>query len=213
MPGYWLPCPLNMKCNGTRSARMHRAKRLCRGAKPRDRFRGGPGGDDSPMGKLPGGRLAGSRQHPRGYVPDAAPDHRRAGSSPVRAPRSVLAEMINSCRVRAAAVADNARGFLEHDVSVGSTDPERAYASPARSAVRHPRSTLGACYERRASRSSFGLGLVKLTSGGICRFFSASTVLIRLATPAATSRWPRLALSDPSRQKPTSLRRRPERAR
>ena len=54
------------------------------------------------------------------------------------------------------------------------------------------------------SRSSCGLGVRKFTSGGISRCLSASTVLIRPATPAAASRCPIFALSEPSRQKPIS---------
>ena len=55
------------------------------------------------------------------------------------------------------------------------------------------------------SSRSAGFGLLKLTSGGSSRCCSASTVLMRPATPAAASRWPRLALSEPRRQKPVSV--------
>ena len=54
------------------------------------------------------------------------------------------------------------------------------------------------------SRSSCGLGVRKFTSGGISRCLSASTALIRPATPAAASRCPIFAFSEPIRQKPIS---------
>ena len=50
------------------------------------------------------------------------------------------------------------RSFLEYDMGVRSTDPERTDAGPARSAVRYPRSTLGACHERRAVKIELRVG-------------------------------------------------------
>ena len=53
-----------------------------------------------------------------------------------------------------------------------------------------------------ASKSIAGFGRSKPRLGGIWRWWSASAALIRLATPAAVSRWPMLVLTEPMRQKP-----------
>src|SRR5262249_23108673 len=50
-----------------------------------------------------------------------------------------------------------------------------------------PRSASGIC----------GLGELKCSVGGICRWASARTVLISPATPAAASRWPMLLFTEP----------------
>ena len=76
--------------------------------------------------------------------------------------------------------------------------PARRGASPGHGAARAD-STNGV-----RSRSSSGFGAVKLASGGSVRWRSACTTLIRLATPAAVSRWPMLGLVETSRQKPVS---------
>ena len=51
-------------------------------------------------------------------------------------------------------------------------------------------------------RSMSGFGFSKCTVGGSCLFCIARMVLIRPATPAAASRCPMLALTDPSAQNP-----------
>ena len=50
------------------------------------------------------------------------------------------------------------------------------------------------------SKSHPGFGRSKCRLGGICLFLSASTVLMRPATPAAVSRWPMLDFTEPSAQ-------------
>jgi hypothetical protein len=52
------------------------------------------------------------------------------------------------------------------------------------------------------SKSMAGFGASKLRLGGIWPWCSASVVLIRLATPAAVSRWPMLVFTLPMRAKP-----------
>ena len=53
-----------------------------------------------------------------------------------------------------------------------------------------------------AAKSIFGFAALKLICGGICRNFSASAVLMIAASPAVCSRWPILAFTDPTVQKP-----------
>ena len=52
------------------------------------------------------------------------------------------------------------------------------------------------------AKSISGFGASKCRLGGIWRCRSATTVLIRLATPAAVSRWPMFVLTEPIAQKP-----------
>ena len=98
-----------------------------------------------------------------------------------------------------------ARRLLEHRVGVGAADAERVHAGPAR-ALRVVQSVRRALTRNGlVSKSIAGFGLSKPRLGGICRCCSASAALIRLATPAAVSRWPMLVLTEPMRQKPRGL--------
>ena len=95
-----------------------------------------------------------------------------------------------------------ARRLLEHDVRVGAADAERVDPRPARAAPPAQSASRSLTRNGLVSKSIAGFGLSKPRLGGICRCWSASAALIRLATPAAVSRWPMLVLTEPIRQKP-----------
>ena len=96
--------------------------------------------------------------------------------------------MTSSCRGRAAAVADNSGA--SSSTTWAFVPPIPKELTPARrEAPSDAHGDLSALATKGVrARSSFGLGLVKLTSGGIVRCFRANTVFIKLATPAAASR-------------------------
>ena len=54
-------------------------------------------------------------------------------------------------------------------MGIGPSDPERAYASPTRSAVRYPRNALGTCYERCAREIELRVGTNEIDERRYCR--------------------------------------------
>ena len=81
---------------------------------------------------------------------------------------------------------------------VGAADAERADAGAPRRPAPRPRRAARVARRTGCRRSrSAGSGVSKCRLGGIARCSSASTVLIRPATPAAASRWPMLVLTEP----------------
>ncbi len=94
------------------------------------------------------------------------------------------------------------RGFLQDDVAVGAADAERGDAGPPRR--RRPAQSRRRSFTKNglAAKSICGLGVRKCRVGGSCPWCSDSTVLIRPAMPAASSRWPMLVLTEPIAQKP-----------
>ena len=125
---------------------------------------------------------------------------RCAASRSAAASRAVAlrAESTSSCTGRSTRRVGGRRRLLEHDVRVGAADAEGADRRPARrgAAPRRPVGAAGRAHdERDSSRSrSRGSALEVQASAASRGARSASTALMRPATPAAASRWPMLRL-------------------
>ena len=100
--------------------------------------------------------------------------------------------------------------LLDDDVGVGAADAERADAGAAGDVAGPGIGSRRRGRRASASMSINGLGAVWLASGGSVRWRSACTTLIRLAAPAAVSRWPMFGFVDVTRQKPRSAVEGPE---
>ena len=128
----------------------------------------------------------------------------RSRGAPRRARAGVRADSTSSCaRVGATAPAARRR-LLEHHVRVGAADAERADAG-ARAAARRRSTARSSALTKNglSSKSSCGIGRARSEARrDLPRARSASTALIRPATPAAASRWPMLVFTEPSAQKP-----------
>ena len=97
-----------------------------------------------------------------------------------------------------------ARGRLFEDhVRVRPTDTERAHAGSAWMSVLAAIAQLRVDVERRLLDLQVGVRRLEVEARRDLTVFKASTIFMKLATPAAVSRWPMLLLTDPSAQSPT----------
>ena len=152
----------------------------------------------------------------RGRPPDAAMPPEMIGeaaSRPRAAPRRLRADSSSSCRRRGRASAARAAG-ASSSTTWALVPPMPNELTPARrgdSAAGQSR-PVGVDVERRLpAKSICGFGAREMQARrDLSRARSASTVLIRPATPAAASRWPMLVLTEPSAQTARPRCRRPK---
>ena len=95
----------------------------------------------------------------------------------------------------------NDGGFLEDHMDIGAADAGGIDTRDAWPLAARPRFELRIDVKRALFDAEFRIGAFEIDrAGGRLSCSSESMVLIKPVTPAATSRWPTLAFTEPSRQ-------------
>ena len=199
MPAYWLPCPVNMNATLRRTGLAAIADQTAGAAA----FEHDAGvcqiahDGNSPVGE----RLASDLER-IGRIREVdcrtvCQELGQVGQWLRRAPLQSLRKAPGVAQLVTAPAGAGGGASSEHDVRVRAADAERADACPARPRRRSAIRSARVYVERVFAKSICGFGALKLRLGGICRCSSASTVLMRPATPAAASRWPMFVFTEP----------------